>query len=503
MTERQKLLDSTAQTTADHPAPKSTPLRDLTPYPAMKDSGVSWLGRLPVHWKVLANRALFTEINERDHPTADMLSVTITSGVIRQQALLERGSKKDSSNQDKSAYKLARPGDIAYNKMRAWQGAVGVAEYEGIVSPAYVVQRPREGVVPRYLHYLLRTPAFAKEAERWSYGITSDMWSLRPEHFKLIYSCLPPYPEQAAIVRFLDHADRRIRRYIGAKQKLVKLLEEQKQVIIHRAATRGLDANIRLKPSGVEPLGDVPEHWKVVRLGRVIELITGFPFRSDGFTQDAEDVRLLRGVNISPGRIQWTDVVRWPQSQRGDYRAFHLQVGDIVLGMDRPLIRSGTRLATVSGSDVPALLLQRVVRIRPTTELHGEFLALLLAGKSFADYLAPIFTGISVPHLSPEQIKSFPLALPSENEQREIVRWITERASRASATILSAEREIDLLGEYRTRLIADVVTGKLDVREAAAKLPKESVDFADALGSKDEIDEAHDESELMAEEVEA
>ena len=153
----------------------------------------------------------FAEVKERDHPEEQMLSVTITKGVIRQQALLVDSSKKDSSNQDKSAYKLVRPGDIAYNKMRAWQGAVGVSDYQGIVSPAYVVERPRDGTDSRYLHYLLRTPAFSKEAERWSYGITSDMWSLRPEHFKMIYGCLPPLPEQATIVRFLDHADRRIR----------------------------------------------------------------------------------------------------------------------------------------------------------------------------------------------------------------------------------------------------------------------------------------------------
>lgn len=126
----------------------------LRHYPAMKDSGVPWLGNVPEHWEVLPNRAIFSEVRERDHPDEEMLSVTITKGVIRQHALLEDSSKKDSSNQDKSAYKLVRPGDIAYNKMRAWQGAVGVSKYEGIVSPAYVVQRPRNDVAPQYLHYL-------------------------------------------------------------------------------------------------------------------------------------------------------------------------------------------------------------------------------------------------------------------------------------------------------------------------------------------------------------
>ena len=238
---------------------------NLKPYPAMKDSGIEWLGEVPAHWIVLPNRALFDEIKERDCPDEEMLSVTINKGVIRQADLLKNSSKKDSSNLDRSKYKLVRPGDIVYNKMRAWQGAIGISDYLGIVSPAYVIQRPRKTGMPRYFHQLFRIPSFAKEAERWSYGITSDMWSLRPEHFKLIYSCIPPLPEQAAIVRYLDHVDRRVRRLVRAKRKLIALLTEQKQAIIHRAVTRGLDPDVPLKDSGVEWLGEVPEHWEIAR----------------------------------------------------------------------------------------------------------------------------------------------------------------------------------------------------------------------------------------------
>lgn len=147
---------------------------DLKPYPAYKDSGVEWLEQMPEHWDVLPNRALFSEINERGQPEEQMLSVTISQGVIRQTDLLTESAKKDSSNTDKSSYKVVQPGDIAYNKMRAWQGAVGVSQFRGIVSPAYIVVRPRGKQNAPYFHYLLRTPAFAKEAERWSYGITSD-----------------------------------------------------------------------------------------------------------------------------------------------------------------------------------------------------------------------------------------------------------------------------------------------------------------------------------------
>ena len=252
-------------------------IANLTPYPTMKDSGVEWLGKVPAHWEVLPNRAIYEEVKERDHPKEMMLSVTITRGVIQQRTLLSDSNKKDSSKLDKSTYKFVRPGELVYNKMRAWQGAIGVSAYQGIVSPAYVVECPLDGINSRYIHHLLRTPTFAAEAERWSYGITSDMWSLRPEHFKMIYGCIPPIGEQAAIALYLDHVDRRIRRYIRARERLIELLEEQKQAIIHQAVTGQIDVRTgqpypAYKDSGVEWLGKVPEHWSVLPLKRAFRL---------------------------------------------------------------------------------------------------------------------------------------------------------------------------------------------------------------------------------------
>ena len=232
-------------------------VRTGRPYTAMKDSGIEWLGKVPEHWMVLPNRALFEEMKERNRPEEPMLSVTIKRGVIRQNDLLEDSSKKDGSNLDKSAYKLVQPGDIAYNKMRAWQGAVGASDYRGIISPAYVVERPRKGVGSHYFHFLLRMPGFAKEAERWSYGITSDMWSLRPEHFKMIYACLPPLVEQTAIVAYLDKATAAIGTAISRSQCQVELLQEHRIRLIADVVTGKLDvreASTALPE--VDPLAD-------------------------------------------------------------------------------------------------------------------------------------------------------------------------------------------------------------------------------------------------------
>lgn len=248
---------------------------DLHPYPEYKESGVPWLDSIPRHWDCLPHRALFEEIKEQGHVDEPLLSVTISRGIIRQEDLLANSSKKDSSNLDKSKYKLVEPGDIAYNKMRAWQGAVGVSRYRGIVSPAYIVQRARNEHKPEFFHYLFRTPGFAKEAERWSYGITSDQWSLRPQHFKMIYSCVPPQAEQDVIIRFLRGFDRDVRHLIRNRRRLIDVLNEQIEIIINLAVTRGFDTGVSFRPSGIDWLGSIPQSWNLKRFKYVVNIRSG------------------------------------------------------------------------------------------------------------------------------------------------------------------------------------------------------------------------------------
>jgi type I restriction enzyme S subunit len=172
--------------------------------------------------------------------------------------------------------------------------------------------------------------------------------------------------------------------------------------------------------------------------------------------------------------MRWDSVVRWHRKPGDDLDEFALEIGDIALGMDRPIVGAGVRAAAIQENDIPSLLLQRVARLRPTDKLDANFLLLLLRGRLFRDYIAPIFTGISVPHLSPDQINAFKVPLPALTEQRDIVNYVAAETCGLDTAISRLEREIDLLREYRTRLVADVVTGKLDVREAAARLPDEA-----------------------------
>ena len=350
-----------------------------------------WPGDVPSHWEVCKLRHVLKLVSRRDRPELPLLSVVREKGVI----VRDIASQDQNHNfipDDLSNYKVVEKSQFAVNKMKAWQGSYGVSEHCGIVSPAYFVFDIQRAD-PSYFHRAMRSKPYVTYFNRASDGVRIGQWDLSVGAMREIPFLLPPIDEQLSIVRFLDHADDRIKRYIRAKEKLIALLEEQKQVVVHNAVTGRIDVRTgkpypAYKPLGDEWLGTAPSHWDVLRLGNVINLTVGFPFKSEGFSQADGDIRLLRGINVAPGQLRWDDVVRWPASDMAEYAEFRLSIGDIILGMDRPIIGSGVRVAMVSEPDVPSLLLQRVARIRPIEKrLSRKFAIRLLSGASFSGYL--------------------------------------------------------------------------------------------------------------------
>jgi len=464
---------------------------DMEPYPEYKESGLPWLRRVPAHWDCLPHRAIFKEIKEQGHVEEPLLSVTISKGIIRQADLLANSSKKDSSNLDKSKYKLVEPGDIAYNKMRAWQGAVGVSRHRGIVSPAYIVVRLRRADNPDYFHFLFRIPSFAKEAKRWSYGITSDMWSLRPEHFKLIYSCVPSRSEQDAIVDFLRGFDAKVRRFIRNRRRLIEVLNEQKQAIINRAVTRGLDPNVRLKPSGIEWLGEIPAHWEERRLRNLTEIRVS---NVDKHSKDGEIlVRLCNYTDVYKNSVITTDMPFMAATATPEeITAFKIRVGDVLITKDSEDWRDIGIPAVVVQTADDLVCGYHLAILRPKTDfVSGHFLVYALHSRPAITQFNLAAKGVTRFGLSQGAIKSLSLAVPSVDEQEKIVLFIEDATASLNVFIRRAQREIDLIREYRTRLITDVVTGKLDVRHFSPDIGKELAEPMDLL------DEAFDNEELL------
>ena len=463
----------------------------LRPYSAMKDSGVDWLGEVPTHWEVRRNGRLFSQRNETGYPDLPILEVSLRTGV-RVRDFANSTRKQVMSERDK--YKRAAKGDIAYNMMRMWQGAVGVAPEHGLISPAYVVARPFPGSNSSYFERLFRTPAYMQEVDNYSRGIVKDRNRLYWEDFKRIPTCYPPPEEQAAIVRYLDHVDRRVRRLVRAKRKLIALLTEQKQAVIHRAVTRGLDADVPLKDSGVAWLGEVPEHWEVVPFKRRVGFQEGPGIMAADF--QAAGVPLLR-ISCLSGPRATLDGCNYldPEKVAARWAHFAVKEGDYLLSASGST--GGVSLATaeVEGA-IPYTGIIRLWSAR--SNVYMPYVTLFMSSRLFQNQIDIAKSGVGIEHFGPTHLKEMLIVLPPYRDQRALVERSIREQVPLDLAISRANREIDLLSEYRTRLTADVVTGKLDVREAAAALPE-----VDPLAADDEPDTLDAGSEPDLDELDA
>ena len=420
-------------------------------------TGLPWLGKVPSHWEVRRNGRLFLQRNETGFPELPVLEVSLKTGV-RVRDFDNSTRKQVMSDPDK--YKRARRGDIAYNMMRLWQGAVGVAPVDGLVSPAYIVAKPLAETDTRYYAYLFRIGAYMDEVNKFSRGIVSDRNRLYWEDFKQMPSPFPPPEEQAAIVRFLDHAERRIRRYIRAKRQLIALLGEQKQALIHRAVTRGLDPNVRLKPSGVEWLGDVPEHWEVQRSRYIFREIDK---RSvDGSEQH---LSMSQKLGLVPSHLVDNRTLVSESYAGGKL----CQIDDLVLN------RLKAHLGVFAFAQHAGVISPDYTVLRAIEPSGVKYFEQVLRSPACRFELRVRAKGIveGFWRLYTDDFYDIRVPVPSPNERAEIVAHIERATAECDLAVRAAERECELLREYRTRLIADVVTGKLDVREAAARLPDE------------------------------
>lgn len=464
----------------------------LKPYSDYMDSGQQWLGSMPAHWGQLRAKCLFREVDERSTTgKEELLSVSHLTGVTPRRLKNVTMFMAESN----VGHKVCRPGDLVINTLWAWMGALGVTRHAGIVSPAYGVYRPLHGsaIMSAYADHLLRTPLYAAEYQRRSTGVNSSRLRLYPEQFLRIPVLVPPLAEQAAIVRFLDWANGRLDRTIRAKRKVIALLTEQKQAVIQRAVTHGLDSAVSMKPSGVSWLGDIPKNWDVQPLKTVAQIQSGITLGKDYSAQGTREYPYLRVANVQAGFVNLSVVktIRVPDTEA---RRSFLDVGDVLMTEGGDLDKLG-RGCVWDGQVSPCLHQNHIFAVRPNNlKIDPRFLSALLGvtyAKAYFQSTAKQTTNLAATNKT--KIGRFKVPLPSLDEQREILTYIGREIRPVDIAITRLEREIDLLREYRTRLIADVVTGKLDVREAAARLPDEAAPEA--------VEEIADDTELEDEEA--
>ena len=429
----------------------------LHPYTAYRPSGLEWLGDVPAHWEVRRGGWLFRRM-DRPVRDADEVITCFRDGIVTLRK--NRRTEGFTESLQEIGYQGIRRGDLVIHQMDAFAGAVGVSDSDGKGTPVYSVCYPMQDGDSFYYAHIVRELARSQWILALAKGIRERSTDFRYSEFSKQALPLPPLAEQRAIVRYLDYVDRRVRRYVAAKRKLIGLLEEERQAVVHQAVTRGLDSNVPLKPSGVDWLGDIPAHWEVRRLRTLGEALIGLTYAPEDVSDEEEGILVLRASNILDSRIVNRDnvYVRCLVPER-----LLTRLGDILI-----CSRSGSRSLIGKNAKIEADSAGLTFGVFMTIfrSRHNNYLHYVFNSKLF-DYVSGAFLTSTINQLTLSVLNSIKVPFPPKGEQEFIVKHLQDTTSSIDAAVARAQRQIELLEEYRTRLIADVVTGKLDVRAAA------------------------------------
>ena len=435
-----------------------------------KSSGNDWTGKIPVTWTMQRVKSLLRERNERGHTSEPLLSATQSQGVVLKEKYDNR-TVLPSNEVDQ--FKLVREGDFVIS-LRSFQGGIEYAYDQGIISPAYTVIYPYNPLNDDYFARLFKSRPFVQNLAICVTGIREGQ-NIDYARLQIQTIPVPPLVEQTAIVRFLDHADEQIQLYIAGKEQFIALLEEDRQALIHQTVTRGLDPSVRLRPSGVEWLGEIPEHWEVTAVRHRYSQSLGKMLDTKSITGD-HLLPYLRNTDVQWDRINVEDLPSMdiPTSQ---YDQYTVQQGDLLVCEGGEVGRT----ALWSGQLTRCGFQKALHRLRPKNSEQDMprfmYYALRSAAKGHAFSDGHVST---IAHLTGEKLRAHRFPFPSLAEQAALVERLDKETANIDATIVRARRQIDLMNEYRTRLIADVVTGQLDVREAALDLPTGGLGQQDA-----------------------
>ncbi|MCX5947521.1 MAG: restriction endonuclease subunit S, partial [Cyanobacteria bacterium] len=464
------------------------------PYADYKESGLPWLGEVPSHWTVLPAFGAFKPNKARNIGMKEKTVLSLSYGrIVIKPAEKLHGLVPESFE----TYQIVDPGDSVLRTTDLQNDhtslRVGMVRDRGIITSAYLALRALPGVSPDYGFQFLNVWDSSKAIYGYGSGLRQ---SLDFSHFKRMPIAIPPPAEQAAIVCFLDWANGRLERAIRAKRKVIALLNEQKQAIIHRAVTRGLDPSVALKPSGLPWLGEIPEHWEFRQVRRVALFVTS---GSRGWADYYSDSGLVFIQSGNLGRnmalnFHYIQHVQPPSGSEGERTR--------VLTDDLLICITGALTGNVVHVDAdlpgPSFVNQHVALVRlGQSVVQSRFLAFSLRSGIGQSQMKTSEYGGTKQGLGLGDVKDIYFPLPPRDEQQKIVVHLDATLAVFNSAISRLEREIDFLREYRTRLVADVVTGKLDVREAATRLPNEEL-LPDLAAADDEHDDLAIEEEADA-----
>ncbi|PSD34788.1 restriction endonuclease subunit S [Acinetobacter radioresistens] len=431
-------------------------------YPSYKPSGVEWLGDVPEHWNLKRFGYLFDENKKKNIGLKETNVLSLSYGNIKEKNI---DDNKGLLPESFETYQIIEPNNIVFrftdlqNDKRSLRSAI--SKYHGIITSAYIAVKTKQNA--DFYNYLFR----AYDLQKVFYSMGEGMrQSLKMDELNKMPVVLPNKDEQKRIVSFLDTETTRIDNLITKQEKLIELLEEQRKSIISHAVTKGLNPNAPMKDSGVEWLGEVPEHWEVVKSKRLFWCKGGFAFSSDDFFEEG-NYPVIRISNIQDKSISTDKIVYVNSCTKKVFNQFSAYTGDLIFCM------TGASLGKVGLLPKElsfALINQRVGRLDITSYAIKQFVFYLVSSHGFQTNIRMLGVGLTdnFPNISSDLIGVVDVVLPPLVEQQGIVNHLEIENAKIDTLIEKQNQLIDKFKEYRASIISHAVTGKIDVREFGA-----------------------------------
>ena len=416
----------------------------------------AWLGEFPTHWKTLRIKNLFQEIDDRSKTgEEELLSVSHYTGVTLKKDNLESEKEYLTNAESLEGYKLVAKGDLVINIMLAWNGSLGISPHHGITSPAYCVYRIKGKQNPEYFGYLFSTSLFKTEFRRYSTGIIDSRLRLYSDKFFSIFSPVPPIEEQNKIVQYIKSKEEKINHFILQKQRLIELLKEQRKCVISKSFTTWTEANRKLKIIGID--------WERTALKRLVKInITDGPHESPVFSE--EGIPFVSAEASCNGKIDLTkkrcDISIELHSEY--CKKAKPQKGDLLM------VKSGSTTGKIAivDFDEEFSIWSPLALIRSNEFISNEFLFYFLSSEYFQKQVQLNWSFGTQPNIGMSKIEQLVVFYPfSIKEQQKIVEHIKTETATIEIAIAKAEKEIELIKEYKEAMITEAMMGKTNIEE--------------------------------------
>ena len=424
-------------------------------YDSYKDSGVKWLGEIPSHWEMRKMKFSFDERSDKGYPSLPLLAATQNHGVIKKEDYENRTVEATKSL---DTLKKVEKGDFVIS-LRSFQGGIELCYCRGIISPAYTILRPTH-IKGCYFKYLGKSPIFIQLLKSMVTGIREgqniDYAKLRDNQLPI-----PSLKEQEAIANYLDAATSKIDEAIAQQQKMIDLLNERKQIIINNAVTKGLDPNVKMKPSGIDWIGDIPEHWEIRKLGSIGSTINGVSHDSSYF---GEGFPFVSYSDVYKNNFLPKIVTGLAKSSKLERKIFSVERGDVFFTRTSETAEeigfTSTCLDTISNAVFAGFL----IRFRPKKGLiEPSFSKYYFRAHIHRSYFVKEMNLVIRASLSQQLLKGLPILLPPLKEQKKIADYLDNKVAGIDSCISNINQQISLLQERKQIIINDVVTGKVKV----------------------------------------